>query len=65
MNPADPPGAGPDGPRDDDSLPEGIEPTGVPRRGSAGDALVITVGVIVALLVLIVTLGWIVFHRLT
>lgn len=44
--------------------PEGIDPLGVPRPGSGRDALVLLLAVTVAVLGLIVTLGWVVFHHL-
>ena len=45
-------------------LPEGIDPVGVPRPGGDRDTFVMVVAVVVALLALIVTLGWIVYHHL-
>jgi len=45
-------------------LPDDIDRTGVPRDGGAQEAFVLLLGALVALLALIVTLGWIVFHHL-
>lgn len=45
-------------------LPDGVDPLGVPRPGGAHDAFVITAAVVVALLALAFTLGWIVYHQI-
>ncbi|MDQ3484546.1 MAG: hypothetical protein M3445_03920 [Actinomycetota bacterium] len=50
---------GPDG-----DLPDGVDPLGVPRRDTGRNAFILTVAVTVALLALIFTLGWVVFHQL-
>jgi hypothetical protein len=55
--------ARPEPPRRDD-VPPGINPYGVPRKGSGRDAFVMTLAVCVALLGLIFTLGYVVFHNL-
>ncbi|HYO33148.1 MAG TPA: hypothetical protein VES21_09880 [Nocardioidaceae bacterium] len=41
-----------------------VDPTGIPRAGSGPERFVLLVGLLVALLALIVSLGWIVFNRL-
>ena len=41
-----------------------VDPTGIPRDGSGPERFVMLVGLLVALLALIVSLGWIVFNRL-
>ena len=53
----------PEPPRRDD-VPPGIDPYGIPREGSGRDAFVMTLAVCVALLGLIFTLGYAVFHNL-
>lgn len=45
--------------------PDDIDPLGVPREGGAHDAFVMTAAIVVALLALTFTLGWIVYHQLT
>lgn len=45
-------------------LPEGIDPLGVPTQTSGHDTFVLLLAVTVALLGLIFTLGWIVYHQL-
>ncbi len=45
-------------------LPDGIDPLGVPRPGGGHQAFVLLLAVVVALLGLIFTLGWVVFHHL-
>jgi len=45
-------------------LPGGIDPRGVPRPGGGHDTFVVTAAVVVALLALAFTLGWIVYHQL-
>ncbi len=44
-------------------LPDGVDPVGVPADGSGRDAFVLLLAVVVALLALVVTLGWVVFHH--
>ncbi len=46
-------------------LPDSIDPVGVPREDSGRNAFILAAAVTVALLALIFTLGWIVFHQLT
>jgi hypothetical protein len=46
-------------------LPEGVDPLGVPHPRSGHNAFVVTAAMIVALLALIFTLSWIVYHQLT
>jgi hypothetical protein len=46
-------------------LPGGIDPRGVLPRGGGRDAFVLGLAITVALLALIFTLGWVVYHRLT
>ena len=57
------PDAHPDAPRRDD-LPPGVNPLGVPREGAGRDAFVMTLALVVALLGLIFTLSYVVYHRL-
>ena len=45
--------------------PEGIDPLGVPRPGAGREAFVLLLAATVAVLGLIVTLGWVVLHHLT
>jgi len=45
-------------------LPDGIDPMGVPREGGGHEAFVVTLALVVALLALCFTLGWIVYHQL-
>jgi hypothetical protein len=45
-------------------LPEGIDPLGVPREGGGRQAFVLLLAVVVALLGLVFTLGWVVYHHL-
>jgi hypothetical protein len=45
-------------------LPVDIDPTGVPVDDSGNEAFVLLLGAGVAVLALICTLGWIVFHQL-
>ena len=49
-------------PRD---LPDGVDPLGVPREGGGREAFVLLLAVVVALLGLTFTLGWVVYHHLT
>jgi hypothetical protein len=58
-----PPDGPPPAPRRDD-LPAGVNPLGVPREGAGRDAFVMTLAVVVALLGLIFTLSYIVYHRI-
>jgi hypothetical protein len=46
-------------------LPDGVDPLGVPREGGGRQAFVLLLAVVVALLALSFTLGWVVFHHLT
>jgi hypothetical protein len=46
-------------------LPSGIDPRGVLPGGGGRDAFVLALAITVALLALIFTLGWVVYHRLT
>jgi hypothetical protein len=48
----------------DDHLPPGIDPLGVPSRRTGDDTFVLLLAITVALLGLIFTLGWIVYHQL-
>jgi flagellar biogenesis protein FliO len=41
-----------------------VDPTGIPRAGSGPERFIMLVGLLVAVLALIVSLGWIVFNRL-
>ncbi len=49
----------------DGRLPDGVHPLGVPTARSGHHAFVLTAAVAVALLALIFTLSWVVFHQLT
>ena len=49
----------------DGRLPDGIRPLGVPTARSGHQAFVLAAAAVVALLALIFTLGWVVFHQLT
>jgi hypothetical protein len=53
----------PEPPRRDD-VPAGIDPCGIPREGSGRDAFVMTLAICIALVGLIFTLGYVVFHNL-
>lgn len=44
--------------------PDGVDPLGVPRIGGDWDALVLTAAIVVALLALVFTLGWVVYVQL-
>jgi hypothetical protein len=62
---------GPEPPRSDrpepprrDDVPPGIDPFGIPREGAGRDAFVMTLALCLALLGLIFTLGYAVFHSL-
>ena len=46
-------------------LPDGVDPLGVPRPDGGQQAFVLLLAALFALLGLIVTLGWVVFHHLT
>lgn len=50
--------------RGPDDLPDGIDPLGVPRGDTGRNAFILAGAGTVALLALIFTLGWIVFHQL-
>ncbi len=45
-------------------LPDGVDPLGVPSDQGGHDAFIVTLAVVVALLALTFTLGWVVYHRL-
>jgi len=47
-----------------DDLPDGIEPLGVPDEHTGHQTFVLALAIAVALLALIFTLGWVVYHRL-
>ncbi len=47
-----------------DDLPDGVDPLGVLRQRSGHNAFVLTGAAVVALLALIFTLSWIVYHQL-
>jgi hypothetical protein len=55
---------GPSDTRPGNDLPEDIDPLGVPSRRTGDDTFVLLLAVTVALLGLIFTLGWIVYHQL-
>lgn len=46
-------------------LPDGLDPIGVPAPDAGHRVFVLLLAAIVALLGLIFTLGWVVFHHLT
>ncbi len=45
-------------------VPDGVDPAGVPTSRSEHQAFVLTAAILVALLALIFTLSWIVYHQL-
>ncbi len=45
-------------------LPDDIDPVGVPQARSGQETFVLLIGALMALLALIATLGWIVFHHI-
>ncbi len=45
-------------------LPDGVDPRGIPTSRSEHQAFILTAAVVVALLALIFTLSWIVYHQL-
>lgn len=47
-----------------DDVPDGIEPLGVPDERTGHQTFVLALAIAVALLALIFTLGWVVYHRL-
>lgn len=49
---------------DDDSLPDGVDPIGVPGRRSGRDAFWLSAALVGALLGLAFTLSWIVYRQL-
>jgi hypothetical protein len=57
-------GSGPSDRQLGNDLPEGIDPVGVPSPRTGDDTFVLLLAVTVALLGLIFTLGWIVYHQL-
>jgi len=46
-------------------LPDGIDPLGVPTEAGGRQAFVVLLAVVVALLGLTFTLGWVVYHHLS
>jgi hypothetical protein len=46
-------------------LPDDIDPLGVPTPDGGRQAFVLLVGLVIALLGLIFTLGWVVYYHLT
>ena len=46
-------------------LPEGIDRTGVPGARSGREGFVLAAALLVAVLALVVTLGWVVYHQIT
>ncbi len=48
----------------DGDLPDGVDPSGVPTSHSEHQGFVIAAAIVVALLALIFTLSWIVYHQL-
>ncbi|MEJ7665428.1 MAG: hypothetical protein WKG07_40845 [Hymenobacter sp.] len=46
-------------------LPDGIDPTGVPTEGGGRQAFILLLALVVALLGLTFTLGWVVYHHLS
>ncbi len=56
---------GPYDPGSDDGVPEGIDRRGVPAPYAGRDAFLLLLAVTAALLALIFTLGWVVYHHLT
>ncbi len=45
-------------------VPDGVDPFGVPREGAGRELFIVLLAVVVALLGLAFTLGWVVFHHL-
>lgn len=45
--------------------PDGVDPFGLPRAGGGHDVFILLLAVSVAVLGLIFTLGWVVYHHLT
>ncbi len=45
-------------------IPDGVDPLGVQSDDGGHDAFIVTLAVVVALLALSFTLGWIVYHQL-
>ncbi len=58
---------GPDRGADDryDARPDGVDPRGVPGDRSGREGLILAAALLAAVLGLVVTLGWVVFHRIT
>jgi hypothetical protein len=54
----------PRGPAGAGDLPDGISPIGVPTERSGRNAFVLSAAAVVALLALIFTLSWVVYHHL-
>ncbi|MFY9914836.1 MAG: hypothetical protein WAK18_09230 [Nocardioidaceae bacterium] len=48
----------------DGDLPDGVDPSGVPTSRSEHQGFVLAAAIVVALLALIFTLSWIVYHQL-
>jgi hypothetical protein len=46
-------------------LPDGVDPLGVPQPSTGYHAFLLTAAAVVALLALIFTLSWVVYHQLT
>jgi hypothetical protein len=46
-------------------VPDGIDPTGVPTSRSAREAFIVTAALLVAVLALVFTLGWVVYNQIT
>jgi hypothetical protein len=56
----------PDEPRSSgELLPEGVDPLGVPGERTGHNAFILASAAVVALLALIFTLSWIVYHQLS
>jgi hypothetical protein len=62
--PAEPPRRDRPAPPRRDDVPAGIDPYGIPRPGAGRDAFVMTLAACIALLGLIFTLGYAVYHNL-
>jgi hypothetical protein len=50
--------------RERDDVPEGVDPLGVPAPAAARDTFILLLAVTAALLALIFTLAWVVYHHL-
>ncbi|MGH3446260.1 MAG: hypothetical protein ACRDQA_05040 [Nocardioidaceae bacterium] len=51
--------------RDEPEVPDDVSPVGVPGRDQGHQTFVVVLAVTVALLALVFTLGWVVYHHLT